>query len=154
MLHNNLGGQGGDDDDATSPSQVPGCEGLTKTDDCSQAMGALALSTQSPEGLGPTSPCASRRACAVFGNVVGPDQLTNLTGGVEIDLWVENTTSYRKRREGTNFLREENGVPTFGEINLAGADTDGKQAAVGLKFTFKRNDTGEEVTIPFMQITI
>ena len=53
LLHNNLGGQGDDEDDAESPSQVPGCEGLTKTDDCSQAMGALALSTQSPEGLGP-----------------------------------------------------------------------------------------------------
>ena len=64
LLHNNLGGQGsGDDDHANSPSglpasHVPGCVGKMKTDDCSKAMGALALSTQSPEGLGPTSPCA------------------------------------------------------------------------------------------------
>ena len=72
--------------------------------------------------------------------------------GVPVNLWVETTTSYE--RAGTNFLRTEDDVPTFGEINLAGADTDGEQATVGLKFTFKRNDNGQEVTIPFMQITI
>ena len=151
LLHNNLGGQGSGDD-YDPPSQLPGCEGRSKTDDCSLAMGALALSTQSPEGLGPASPCASRRACAVIGNVVRPDQLTDLTEGVGIDLWVETTTPYE--RAGRNFMRTKDDVPTFGEINLAGADTDGEQATVGLKFTFKRNDNGQEVTIPFMQITL
>ena len=132
MLHNNLGGQGDDDDDATSPSQVPGCEGLTKTDDCSKAMSALALSTQSPEGLSPASPCTSRRACAVFGNVTGISDAFRVTGsvGVPINMWVETTTPYQKAGSGTNYMRKENGVPTFGEINLAGAGTDGETSSM------------------------
>ena len=94
----------------------------------------------------------SSRACAVFGNVVGPGQLPGLTGGVQIDLWVEATTDYVPAGE-TNYLRESGNVPTFGEINLRGPGSQDGVNSVGLTFTFKRRDNRAEVTIPWMQLT-
>ena len=54
MLHNNLGGQGGKGKNELSKlndkGNYPNCQGKQKNDACSTAMGALAPSTQSPEG--------------------------------------------------------------------------------------------------------
>ncbi len=53
MLHNNLGGQGGKGKEELSKLDIthyPLCQGKKKNDPCSTAMGALAPSTQSPEG--------------------------------------------------------------------------------------------------------
>ena len=95
----------------------------------------------------------SSRACAVFGNVVAPDQLPGLTGGVQIDLWVEATTGYVPAGDDKNYLRESNDVPTFGEINVQGPGEANGVNSVGLTFTFKRRDNRAEVTIPWMQLT-
>ena len=54
FLHNNLGGEGGKGKENPSLLNIthyPLCEGKKQNDDvCSKAMGALATSTQSPEG--------------------------------------------------------------------------------------------------------
>ena len=132
----------------------PTCVGKTQSDDCSTAMGALAPSTQSPKGSA-LPHCASRRACAVFGNVISAAhalEVTNTPGAI-IDLHVEistsSTTSYLAASDNANYLRDVNGSNTFGEINLKG-NADG----VGFTFTFKNRDTNAEVTIPWMQFTL
>ena len=132
----------------------PTCVGKTQSDDCSKAMGALAPSTQSPKGSA-LPHCASRRACAVFGNVISAAhalEVTNTPGAI-IDLHVEistsSTTSYLAASDNANYLRDVNGSNTFGEINLKG-NADG----VGFTFTFKNRDTNAEVTIPWMQFTL
>ena len=109
-----------------------------------------------PARTAPKGPAPPHRAplvarAAVFGNVVGPAQLSALTGGVPIDLWVEATTDYMQA--GVNFLRESNDVPTFGEIGLQGPGSQNGLNSVGLTFTFKRRDNRAEVTIPWMQLT-
>ena len=78
--------------------------------------------------------------------------MTN-TVGVPINLWIETTTSgYATAAD--NYLRSEGGVNTFGEINLKGPGNEGQTSSIGLRFTFKRNDNGAEVTIPWMQFTL
>ena len=80
--------------------------------------------------------------------------MTN-TVGVPINLWIETTTSgYATGAAAGNYLRSEGGVNTFGEINLKGPGNEGQTSSVGLRFTFKRNDNGAEVTIPWMQFTL
>ena len=111
-----------------------------------------------PARTAPKGPAPPHRAplvarAAVFGNVVGPAQLSGLTGGVQIDLWVEATTDYVPAGDDKNYLRESNDVPTFGEINLRGPGSQDGLNSVGLTFTFKRRDNRAEVTIPWMQLT-
>ena len=53
FLHNNLGGQQGkgmEDPSLLSIVHYPLCQGKKQNDPCSTAMGALATSTQSPQG--------------------------------------------------------------------------------------------------------
>ena len=71
------------------------------------------------------------------------------TPGAIIDLHVETTTSYLAANDNANYMRDVDGVNTFGEINLRW-NADG----VGLRFTFKNRDTNAEVTIPWMQFTL
>ena len=52
LLHNNLGGEGGQDGDDAS-GLLPECDGKTQSDDCSQAMGALAPARRVPKGSAP-----------------------------------------------------------------------------------------------------
>ena len=60
LLHNNLGNQGGRDAYITD-SKVPGCEGRTQGDVCSQAMGALAPAPRPRRGQPHRAPAL---ACA------------------------------------------------------------------------------------------
>ena len=106
-----------------------------------------------PKGLAPPHRAPLVARAAVFGNVVGPAQLSGLTGGVQIDLWVEATTDYVPAGDDKNYPRESNDVPTFGEINLRGPGSQDGLNSVGLTFTFKRRDNRAEVTIPWMQLT-
>ena len=75
------------------------------------------------------------------------------TVGVPIDLWVETTTPYFPAGE-LNYMKDVGGINSFGEINLRGPGSNGQTSSVGLRFTFKRNDNGVEVTIPWMQFTL
>ena len=108
-----------------------------------------------PKGLAQPHRAPLVARAAVFGNVVAPAQLPGLTGGAQIgiDLWVETTTDYDPAGDDKNYMRESNDVPTFGEINLQGPGAASGVNSVGLTFTFKRNDTRAEVTIPWMQLT-
>ena len=154
LLHNNLGGQGGRGGD--EDSLVPGCEGLAQNDDCSQAMGALPPRTplfqRARAGL---TVRLSHRACAVFGNVTSTVDALRVTGtsGVPVDLWVETTTPYLPAGE-LNYMKDVGGINSFGEISLRGPGRNGQTSSVGLRFTFKRNDNGAEVTVPWMQFTL
>ena len=114
----------------------------------------------SPKGSG-LPHRASRRACAVFGNVTSTADASRVTGtpGAIIDLHVETTTSYvaainPEALHACNGMRDVDGVNTFGEINLKGPGADGATSSVGLTFTFKNRDTNAEVTIPWMQFTL
>jgi hypothetical protein len=138
-------------------AHYPACAGHTQSDDCSTAMGASGRrrpARTSPKGSA-LPHRASRRACAVFGNIISSEQAESVTGtpGAIIDLHVETTTSYvavinRVALHPCNGMRDVDGVNTFGEINLKGPGD------VGLTFTFKNRDTNAEVTIPWMQFTL
>ena len=72
-----------------------------------------------------------------------------------VDLYIETTTPYTAASNKANHIKQigDEKTPTFGEINLKGPEEEGT-STVGLRFTFKRRDNGEEVQIPWMQLTL
>ena len=102
--------------------------------------------------------------CAVFGNVIDKRTVENvkdangnpLPPGAIVDLYIETTTpNYIAASNKANHIKQigDEKTPTFGEINLKGPEEEGT-STVGLRFTFKRRDNGEEVQIPWMQLTL
>ena len=139
---------------------MPGCEGRTQGDVCSQAMGALAPAPRPRRGQPHRAPA---RVCAVFGNVIDKrtvDRVKDANGATLgkdaiVDLYIETTTDYTAASNKANHIKQigDEKTPTFGEINLKGPEEEGT-STVGLRFTFKRRDNGAEVQIPWMQLTL
>ena len=137
----------------------PGCAGKTMDDSCYVGVGALATNQRSPRSDRPASAHPPRRAsCAVFGNVFDPASTSFFTGtDTAIDLYIENITYYYNWDGGTHHLQNKiNGA--FAQINLDGPDpirrgTNAPPHEVTLRFKFVRRDTGQPVSIPWMQFT-
>ena len=99
-----------------------------------------------------------RASCAVFGNVFDPASTSFITGtDTAIDLYIENTTYYHNWAGGDHHLQTKiNGQ--FAQINLDGPDgnlrgTNAPAHETTFNFQFKRRDTGQPVSIPWMQFT-
>ena len=94
----------------------------------------------------------------MFGNVFDPASTYYITGtDTAIDLYIENTTYYHNWAGGNHHLQTKiNGK--FAQINLDGPDndrrgTDEPAHETTFKFQFVRRDTGQPVSIPWMQFT-
>ena len=99
-----------------------------------------------------------RASCAVFGNVFDPASTSFITGtDTAIDLYIENTTYYYNWDGGSHHRQTKiNGE--FAQINLDGPDWNmrGQNTPpheTTFKFRFVRRDTGQLVSIPWMQFT-
>ena len=140
---------------------MPGCEGRTQGDVCSQAMGALAPAPRPRRGQPHRAPA---RVCAVFGNVIDKRTVKHvkdgngnpLLPGAIVDLYIETTTPYTAASNKANHIKQigDEKTPTFGEINLKGPEEEGT-STVGLRFTFRERGNNQlEVQIPWMQLTL
>ena len=112
-----------------------------------------------PAGTGlPQRPPRRASSCAVFGNVFDPASTSFITGtDTAIDLYIVNTTYYYNWDGGNHHLQTKiNGE--FAQINLDGPDSNmrGQNTPpheTTFKFRFVRRDTGQPVSIPWMQFT-
>ena len=127
-----------------------------------------------PAGTGLPQRSPRRASCAVFGNVFNPASTSSFTGtDTAIDLYIENITYYynwdpwfgsgtrapvaASTRGGTHHLQNKL-VGEFAQINLDGPDasrrgTNAPPHETTFKFKFVRRDTGQPVSIPWMQFT-
>ena len=127
-----------------------------------------------PAGTGLPQRSPRRASCAVFGNVFNPASTSSFTGtDTAIDLYIENITYYynwdpwfgsgtrapvaASTRGGTHHLQNKL-VGEFVQINLDGPDasrrgTNAPPHETTFKFRFVRRDTGQPVSIPWMQFT-
>ena len=99
-----------------------------------------------------------RASCAAFGNVFDAASTSFITGtDTAIDLYIENTTYYYNWDGGDHHLQTRI-LGEFAQINLDGPDpsrrgTNAPPHETTFKFQFKRRDTGQPVSIPWMQFT-
>ena len=134
-----------------------------------------------PAGTGLPQRSPRRASCAVFGNVFNPASTSSFTGtDTAIDLYIENITYYynwdpwfgsgtrapvaASTRGGTHHLQNKL-VGEFAQINLDGPGSEYSNRDPYLrllnppphettfKFRFVRRDTGQPVSIPWMQFT-
>ena len=111
-----------------------------------------------PAGTGVPQRPPRRASCAAFGNVFDADSTSRITDGADtqIDLYIENTTYYHNWDGGDHHMQTRlNGQ--FAQINLDGPNSDLRPGAPAhettFRFQFKRRDTGQPVSIPWMQFT-
>ena len=112
-----------------------------------------------PAGTGlPQRPPRRVSSCAVFGDVFKDGTTSWFTGSdTAIDMYIENTTYYYNWDGGDHHLQTKiNGQ--FAQINLDGPDGNmrGQNTPpheTTFKFRFVRRDTGQPVSIPWMQFT-
>ena len=111
-----------------------------------------------PAGTGVPQRPPRRASCAAFGNVFDADSTSRITDGADtqIDLYIENTTYYHNWDGGSHHMQTRlNGQ--FAQINLDGPNSDLRPGAPAhettFRFQFKRRDTGQPVSIPWMQFT-
>ena len=114
---------------------------------------------QSPQGPACLQrPTRRASSCAVFGDVFKPGTTSFFTGtDTAIDIYIENTTHYYNWDGGRHHTQNRiNGE--FAQINLDGPDanlrgTNAPPHETTFKFRFVRRDTGQPVSIPWMQFT-